>query len=41
MSKVATINLNEKNKYDDETDADDVVHEVVKDDGKTSMWVNL
>ena len=34
-------NLDEKNEYEDDADADNVVHEVVKDGGKTSMWVNL
>ena len=40
-AKTENRNLNEKNEYDDEADADNVVHEEVKDDGKTSMWVNL
>ena len=34
-------NLDEKNEYEDDADADNVVHEMVKDDGKTSIRVNL
>ena len=41
MSETATLNLNEKDENDDDADTDNVVHEVVKDCGKTTMWMNL
>ena len=40
-AKTENRNLNEKNEYENEANADNVVHDVVKNDGKTSMWVNL